>query len=339
MTNVMVSVIMPVYNCECFINEAIESILNQTFTDFELIVIDDCSTDGTFERIRAYNNERIILIGKQEKTGLVASLNAGIALAKGKYIARMDGDDISNVARLEKQIHFLNLHPEIMLCGTGYELTDTQKQVIYPSQHEDIKIALLDYCPLGHPTVMFRKSFLNREKLTYNKEFEGAEDYELWTRIVWLGKIANIPDVLLTYRSHPDQFSNINKYNQIRNSNLSRIKMLGKLWDPASETDWHTRQLLFQDEPIHSSGKLFDMIEWLDRLINLNKQTNHYSPLKFCNYISAKKKNTIRRFYLQQTNYNPKVLYNFISLHEHYGGCFNITEYLKFVMKCMLFWK
>lgn len=334
-----VSIIMPVYNCSSYISEAVESILNQTFDDFELIIIDDHSTDETLKLIHGYHDPRIRLIEKQTKTGLVESLNKGLSLAKGRYVARMDGDDVSDITRLEKQVDFLDNHPNIVLCGTAYQLTDTQAKVTYPPDHASIKVALLEYCPIGHPTVMFRNSFLIQHNLTYDKGFEGAEDYELWTRLVWLGEICNMPDVLLTYRSHQEQYSNSNKHNQVKHSNLSRINMLGKLWAAASETDPYTRELLFQDQSIASAAKLQEIIAWMADITSTNKQTNCYDPLIFNSYISAKKKSTVRRFYLHQTNYKPKVLYNFIKHGKHYKGCFTTLEQMKFVAKCLFFWK
>ena len=118
----LISVLMPVYNCSKYIYNSTISILNQTFSDFELIIIDDCSTDNTVDILKKFNDERIVLIVKQKNTGITNSLNYALDIAKSKYIARMDGDDISNIDRLEKQYEFMEGHPDVVMCGGGYEV-------------------------------------------------------------------------------------------------------------------------------------------------------------------------------------------------------------------------
>jgi glycosyltransferase involved in cell wall biosynthesis len=330
---------MPVYNCAGFVGAAIESMLKQTLTDFELIVIDDHSTDGTKEIIAGFNNSRIVFVGKPCNTGLVESLNMGFKLAKGKYIARMDGDDISDVNRLEKQVQFLDQHSDIALCGTAYELMANRKIMSYPAEHENIKLAMLNYCPFGHPTVMIRKSFIDANHLQYNNEFECAEDYELWVRCVWLGKTANIPEVLLYYREHANQSSKINNYNQAKNSALCRIKMLQKVWDKASVDDKYTRELLFQREIFGGTGDLEQMLQWMDTIEASNIKKSYFEPSKFSQYILAKKLGAIRRFYLHQTLYNPGVLYKFLTSGKLYLSSFTRLESLKLAVKCLIFWR
>lgn len=328
---------MPIYNCINYIAQAIDSILNQTFTNFELIIIDDCSTDGTAGVVDTYTDKRINFITKPENTGLVASLNTGLSLAKGQYIARMDGDDISMPDRLQKQVDFLEQRPDIVLCGTAYELLNAKQIVSYPADHDDIKLTLLEYCPLGHPTVMVRNDFLQDHNLRYNADFEAAEDYELWTRLIWLGKIANMPDVLLTYRDHPLQYSNSNKSNQVKNSHLSRVKMLAKVWDKASITDPYTREVLFGDPIYNSAVELKEMGNWMQHIINVNTTNNYFDALKFAAYINAKQKAAIRRYYLNQAKYTPSVLYHFMQSAAFYRHCLTTTEQLKLSIKCLLY--
>jgi glycosyltransferase involved in cell wall biosynthesis len=330
---------MPVYNCESFIVAAIDSMLNQTLTAFELIIVDDCSTDKTIELISSYKDDRINFIQKKIKSGLVASLNIGINLSRGKYIARMDGDDISHSTRLEKQVNYLNQFSEIDLCGTAYELIGSQNIVSFPICHDDIKIGMLEYCPLAHPTVMLKKSFVDDNTLRYLNEFECAEDYELWTRCVSLGKINNMPDVLLSYRHHNNQFSITNKSNQDKNSAICRVNMLNQIWERASLNDQYTRELLFQNETFNNINKLNEVTGWMDELVNLNIEKACFDAYKFKDYIKTKKKCTIRRFYLNQTIYTPKVLYQFLKGYKNYKGFFSTLEYFKLALKCLVFWK
>lgn len=330
---------MPVYNCGPFIVQAIDSILSQTFTNFELLIIDDCSTDNTVKHINGYQDNRIKLIQKETKTGLVASLNLGLELSLGKYVARMDGDDISYPNRLEKQIAYLNQYPDIMLCGTAYQLMDTDITIRHSTAHEDIKIDLLEFCPLGHPTVMFRRSFISNHNLRYRNEFLHVEDYELWTRCIWLGKIANIPDVLLSYRCHDDQVSSKEKNTQVQNTALCRVRMLSCLLENVSLNDECVRELLFQDEKITDIKSLMEITGWLDHLIQLNKEKDCFEPTRFKRYIFNKKRNTVRRFYFNQPAYFPSLFYQLLRSGRLYAGCFSNLEYVNLMIKCLIFWK
>ena len=158
----MISVIMPVYNGEKYLCEAIDSILNQTYTDFEFIILNDGSTDKTEEIILSYDDPRIVYVKNETNLQIVKTLNKGIALAKGKYIARMDADDISLPERFEKQLKFMEQYPSIDVCGTWMRIIDKPKQVwTYPEKHEEIKAQLLFNTPLSHPTLIIKKSFFN----------------------------------------------------------------------------------------------------------------------------------------------------------------------------------
>ena len=217
-----ISVLMPVYNCELYIKEAIESILNQTFSNFELIIIDDCSTDSTLAIIKSYTDPRICLIEKKQNTGYTNSLNTAILVAKGKYIARMDGDDISLPERFQKQYDFLEQNPETVICGTAIKIIDSLEVQRHPSDHHNLKVKLCFSSVFHHPTVMIKGSVL--KKNFYNKEFEPAEDYELWTRLAFLGKMSNLDDVLLHYRIHLGQTSSVRK--NIQDQNIFKCQMI-----------------------------------------------------------------------------------------------------------------
>lgn len=329
---------MPVYNCAAFVQQAVQSILDQTLTAIELIIIDDNSTDATKQIIANIKDSRIVLVEKKQKTGLVDSLNTGLLMARGKYIARMDGDDISNVVRLQKQVDFLERNTDVDWCGSAYQLMDSKSVICHPLEHEDIKLAMLTLCPFGHPTIMFRKSFIEAHDLRYSGEFDCAEDYELWTRGIWLGKAANLPDVLLYYREHSNQSSNVNSYNQAKNSALCKIKMLNKVWDNAGPDDKYTMELLFEKELFKSQEELNDMLLWIDDIEACNSKARCFEPSKLGQYLSAKKSRVIRKFYLHQTRYNPAVLYKYLTAGKQFRSAFNKLERLKLTIKCLLFW-
>lgn len=205
--NPRVSVLLPVYNADAYLREAIDSVLNQTFRDFELIVVEDGSTDGSVEILRSVPDGRLRLISNDANRGLIYSLNRAIALARGKYIARMDADDISLPERLAKQVSFLDNHPEVAVCGTWFRTIGIHDRIHrHPARHEDIVEDLLHVgCVIGHPTVMFRKSAV--EEIQYESAFEHAEDYRLWARLSSRFKLANIPEVCVLYRTHAEQVS------------------------------------------------------------------------------------------------------------------------------------
>jgi len=198
----IISVVMAVYNSEKYIREAVDSILNQTFRNFEFIIINDGSTDKTQEILESYNDPRIVLT-HQKHMGLTKSLNKGIALAKGKYIARQDADDISLPDRLEKQIEFLELHKDISLIGTAAKIIDIRgfylKTIKYPTDHSSLRIAIKHSNHFWHGSVMFRKQNFF-ELGGYQEILFTAQDYDLWLRFVEKFKVANLSDPLYKYR-------------------------------------------------------------------------------------------------------------------------------------------
>lgn len=333
-----VSVIMPVYNCELFVAAAIESILNQTHSDLELIIIDDCSTDNTRQVINGYSDERIVFVNKENKTGLVASLNTGIGMSKGEFLARMDGDDISHPARLEKQVSFLVANPDIAICGTWYQIVPSNEIVENPVENEDIKIGLLDFCALGHPTVMFRKFFFTINQLTYDAQFFPAEDYDLWTRITAIGKTANLPEVLLFYRVHEHQVSGKEQSAQVMKSFACKRRMMCYALIRPTGADIKMSSFLVENQKISEQVKLKEAVEWLDQLFDANKRSVFYDEQKFLRYITRKKSMIIRGFYLHTTSYSPSVWLAFLKSNEYYKH-FTPIERIKFTLKCMLFLK
>lgn len=212
-----ISVIMPVYNAEKFLAEAIESISNQTFTDFELIIVNDGSKDNSLNIINDYKNKdsRIKLLD-QENTGIVGALNNALKISSGKFIVRMDADDISEKERFEKQVIFLEKE-NAYLCGTWARIIDENgillenKKMNYPKKTWlKNKFYLLRENPFIHPSVMFKREVydLNKDKNgNLYKNYKHIEDYELWTRIVPKYKSINLQEYLLKYRVHSNQIT------------------------------------------------------------------------------------------------------------------------------------
>jgi Glycosyl transferase family 2 len=212
MKSIPISVVMSVFNGQAFLGEAIESILGQTFRDFEFVIVDDGSTDGTAEILDRFarQDERIRILRHANK-GRAESLNAGIGLANGKYIARMDADDIALRIRLEEQVRFMEEHPGVGLLGGAFELisgngTRLMNSVSFPTEDSDIKSALLVDNPICHPTVVMRKAVFESSG-GYRKALVDADDYDLWLRISEKSQLANLSTCILQYRIHPDQVS------------------------------------------------------------------------------------------------------------------------------------
>ena len=224
-----ISVIMPVYNCESFIKESVDSILGQSFTNYEFIIIDDASTDRTVEIIQEYDDSRIQLIIKPANTGYTDSLNMAIKLAKGRYIARMDGDDVSLAHRLAVQYEYLEKNPSTMIVGSHYKVLGTDYVVKLPVSSHAVEMVALMHVPVAHPTVMMRKELFTTHKLYYDKNFEPAEDYDLWCRVLKFGKIENVDEVLLYYRHHEQQISKLKYEKLLKIAVSTRLSQLQKL--------------------------------------------------------------------------------------------------------------
>lgn len=198
-----VTVLMSVYNSARYLAEAIDSILNQTFSDFEFIIVNDGSTDVSREIIQSYSDKRIRLIDNVINLGLPASLNKGMALSRGTYIARMDADDVALPNRLSSQIDFMGYAQNVDICGSWYEFFgDWEKVVKPPVDHQDIKGTLFFKNCIAHSTVCIRKSSFEKSGLSYDEAYRYAQDYELWCRLVNSLVFANMPKILLKYRVH-----------------------------------------------------------------------------------------------------------------------------------------
>lgn len=218
-----ISVIMPVYNAENYLSETIESILNQTQTHFELIILNDKSTDNSLAIIQKYleKDSRIILIDKLQNIGPANLRNEGFSIAKGEFIALMDADDIALPTRFEKQIAVLKNNPEIGVCGTWFTFFGAKKNKVikHSEHHDDIKVSFLHSCGIGNPTVMLRKEAL--QGLQFDDDYVPVEDYDLWSRLMNKTNFYNIQESLLNYRQHD---TNISK-TKIENVNRSIQKV------------------------------------------------------------------------------------------------------------------
>lgn len=233
-----VSVILPTYNHADYLAAAMESILRQTYTDFELVVIDDGSSDNTSEVLAQFNDSRLKIIRHQKNLGLVATLNEALAKCQHEFIARMDADDVSTRNRLRKQVDFLDANPTVSMCGTRMKELGGWRKFKCPSDPETIKTQLLVNNVISHSSVMWRRDYFAKNKLRYDEKFVGIEDYELWTRVSAVGQIANLPEYLDLCRFHQNRITV--KQGRVQASNFAKVieREILKCWGQLKKISW-----------------------------------------------------------------------------------------------------
>lgn len=232
-----VSVIMSVYNEEDRVHRAIDSIFNQIYKDWELIIVDDASTDNTLKKIKNFikKDNRVKIINNKKNIGLAASLNRAILLSKGEFIARMDADDISFNNRLKLQVNYLDKNKKVVVLGGGALYKKDSKffkKVLMPENHNDILKWLLRSSPFIHSSVMMRKSFLQLTK-GYDVSFTRGQDYDLWFRGKHLGKYYNFqfPVIEYKYKEKRSMRSIIDSFHvRQRNLNSMKKKIISMIW-------------------------------------------------------------------------------------------------------------
>ena len=206
----LVSVIMPAFNAEKYIGEAIDSILAQTYKHFELIIINDGSVDKTSEIVSSYYDKRIKYIDNETNRGIPKSSNNAIRYSKGKYIALLDDDDIAAKDRFEIQVQYLEKKPEVAVCGSYYEVFNENSSRIMrqPLMPKQIKARLFFENPMGNPTVMMINQIFKKDHLYYDEALKISSDFDLWCKVSHKYDMANLPFVLTKYRDHSSQYSN-----------------------------------------------------------------------------------------------------------------------------------
>ena len=279
----LVTVIMPVYNGEAYIREAIDSILSQTFGDFELLILNDGSSDRSAAIVKSYQDPRIRLIENPTNLGLIPTLNRGLQLARGMFIARMDCDDRSLPQRFVRQLEFLRAHPNVGICGAWMEAIGEREGYIwrYPIEPERIRASLLFESVLAHPSVMMRRELLERHGLCYSVTYQDAEDYGLWFEAAQHFALANLSEVLVQYRKHPQQTVQIQQQVRLAAASCVRreqIERLG-LQPTPDEIALHEAISTSQFQPTREFITYAD--DWLQKLQAANQRTEVYTEPVF----------------------------------------------------------
>ena len=272
----LISVIMSTYNEEKYIETSLKSLLNQTFKDFEIIIVDDASTDHTRQLIEGLQDERIHLLCNEENQGLTKNLNKALKYAKGKYIARMDGDDIAFSKRFEKQYQYMEKHPDTMLvsCYTK-SFGDSDLVFALPDKSDVLKVRMLVRPVYAHPGFMMRRELIEAG-YRYNEEYRTAQDYEFASRVAEQYKIGLVPEVLLFYRVHKKQISAKAGNQQFNNADKIRKRQLERLGIQLSEAEWQAYQALVKEVKVNDLEEFDKVYEIIQKMLECNEKSKIY---------------------------------------------------------------
>ena len=286
--NHTVTVLMPVYNGGKYLNEAIESILGQIYTDFEFLIIDDGSTDNSSQIIKSYSDPRIRILDNEKNLGLAHTLNRGIASARGKYIARMDCDDIALPSRLGKQVSYMDAHPGVGVCGSWIRVINTLQNRVWapPVDSESIKCKLLFGSPFAHSSVMIRRDAFLNLGLKYDPLYPHAEDYQLWVNAAVCLSLANIPEILLFYRNHRNQVGRVHQQEQLSSAQKIRINQLHRLGLNPKPEDIGLHDAISERNFIQEKEFVAKTEFWLKTLRDANNTRKVYHKATFDDFIA-----------------------------------------------------
>lgn len=276
-TSPKVTVLMPVYNGQQYLKEAIESILNQEFTDFEFLIINDGSTDESAGMIASYTDPRIRVINNEKNIGLVNTLNKALELCKGEYIVRMDCDDISLKDRLKVQVAFMDKNKNIGASGSSYYLfRNNKKNILHlPLTEKEIECYFAFNCPIAHPSAIIRRSVIQDNNIHYSSEYMHAEDYSFWTQIAIYSSLANIAEPLLIYRVHDNQITGNTNFTTRKNKSLEALRNqhVKKLNITPSSEETATHAIVSNGIAPKNTEQLQSAEKWLKKLIVANEIT------------------------------------------------------------------
>lgn len=290
--NPEISVVMSVYNSESYLKESVDSILNQTFTDFEFILTDDSSTDNSLAILEQYalKDKRITLLKNIQNSGLATNLNKMISISKGKYIARMDADDISLPERLQKQYDFMENKPDVGVYGTQITPFGSKavKMHFAPLTHEEILASILFTNPMMHPTVMFRKSIFTETGIRYNENLRTSQDLDLWFSLIRKTRFGNSPEVLLKYRIEHSSSSFIKNYSGSSREELLSIiirKGIDRTFPELKDIDIN-KLSIFNYKSATSMENLITIERFIKDIETINAEYKLFDPAVFRYYIS-----------------------------------------------------
>lgn len=294
-----VTVILPVYNGERYLREAIDSVLAQTFRDFELWVFNDGSTDGTVAIVDSYSDPRVKRVDNPCNMGLVATLNRAFAMVESPFIARMDDDDLWHEKKLELQLVLLKSRPDVGVCGTSiHKFGDVDAVHVFPEESDALKVGLLFYCMMSHPSVVYRRSMLQETGLTYQQDSFPAEDYKMWIDVLERSKIYNLQQPLVEYRQHESQICRERKEEQMLLERKLREEQLRLIYPNPSEEELAFHLDRFVTLQPKSDEGVRRFLQWSQQLIKENKRHGYVNPEVLRVELHRYIQNAIRTYYL-----------------------------------------
>lgn len=277
-----VTVLMPVHNGGAYLPEAVNSILAQTFSDFEFLIVDDASTDQTVAYLQGIRDPRIRLLKSEQRLQIARALNLGLDHARGEWIARMDADDISLPDRLSRQLDFMLEHPEVGLCGGRITYFGVYSGRFHgmPLSYEDVRSAALFDNPFTHPAVMMRKDLFERYGLRYDPEFCPADDYELFVRAMNHFPAMNMDRVVLRYRIHRRSLTSMEWTDMDAHAcRIAACELRALGLDVDHETvRFHRNIGRIGNSEIREIKDLRRAEQWLQRILEANDRTKYYPP-------------------------------------------------------------
>ena len=282
----LISVVMPVHNCGHYIKDSIDSVLSQTMPDFELIIVNDGSTDNSSEIAHSYPDKRIKVIDLHENRGCYPSRNIGMKIAKGKYICPMDADDLILPDRLEKQYRFLEENKEFGMVYGLYQFSTSNRPVFKETDYEMIKILFLQHCYLCHATGMIRTALVEKYGLYYNETYTYASDYDWQVMALSLFPVAQVNELVYLYRIHAQQISTSKRREQDYFADQIRMNQLSFFGIEPSESE-KKLHLNFIGGIIDDCFNEKKIDQWIDRLMEANRRTQYYYQRKLENFLQA----------------------------------------------------
>ncbi len=337
-----VSVVMSVYNGEKYLRATIESILNQTLTNFEFLIFDDCSSDSTADIVKSFNDPRIKYIRNIENNGLTKNLITGVEMARAPYIVRIDADDIAYPERFEKQVEWMDDHPEISILGTpvSYFTDDLTRfnNSVEPISNEEIKALLFVSFTLKHPSIIIRKSHLEQYGLNYNAAYRCSQDHALYFDCIVKGlKFANLDEPLLYMRSHAESISMKQNSMQAKFSEQARRRFLEKtgIAEGCSDSEISAFIKVTRRQPLQSRTELKDFERFVDKIYG-NPRTSVYFDIIQLRRVIA---NEIigQAYEMASVKRHRGVAYNIRQLLlAKYADRWSAKQWLKFYIKIMI---
>ncbi len=332
MSKPLLTVLMSVKNGEPYLRETVESILNQTFRDFEFLILDNASTDNSREIVRSFNDPRIRLIELPGDIGQVAALNKGLDMIDTPLIARMDADDICLPRRFEMQVAFMEANPGVGISSAYVIAFDGKKELrwSWPCAPADIKVKLLFECSLAHPLAMMRKSLMDRYNLRYDAEIGHSFDWELWQRAAEHFDLANIPFYLLRYRLHAANESKKTLHMQRKAAEAIDTQTLGRLGLAHHPLRGVHRDTAFETLNVKERGPAFlnEAIRWFEELESANRRNTVYSAEALRKFLNERlffilKLNTAHRRLILKI-YFKKRLYRTVGFYRSFKFVANV---------------